>query len=78
MPVCANCGKERPTSTFLPDGGGAMAWTHGMSAEWCKVCIVEKQLKHARERADAIPGLEQELMEARAEAIADDVIAGVK
>ena len=38
------------------------AYAHGMFEMWCKRCIVAKQLAFARDRAAAIPDLEQQLL----------------
>jgi hypothetical protein len=43
--------------------GGLMAFTHGMSKCWCKLCCVEAQLKHALEIARKITEFEKELKE---------------
>jgi hypothetical protein len=59
--VCAHC-DERPGTELW---GDALALTHGGGQSWCKVCVLEEQVKHARERAAALPGLEDELREAR-------------
>ncbi len=59
-------------------GEGVVAMMHSGGAQWCAVCIVTAQLEHARQRAKAIPDLERQLRDAKAGAIADDVIAGVE
>jgi len=75
--TCDNCDKDRPTRMWL-GSEGVMLMVHGGGAQWCEVCILTARLEHARERADAIPDLERDLMEAKAAAIADDVLARVK
>jgi len=57
---CANCNKRVGTQLWL-GVGGALAYTHGMHTYWCKICVLETQLEHARERAALIPELEAEL-----------------
>lgn len=54
--LCVNCGKPKATSWW--SGTGVLAAIHGMAVPWCDLCIVREQLKHARERAAAIPALE--------------------
>lgn len=61
---CQKCGKRPGTMKW----GDLMAQTHGFAASWCAVCVYTAQLKHARERADAIPELERKLAKARADA----------
>lgn len=59
--LCPNCEKREPTIEFLPDSGGVMEWAHGGSQLWCEPCVVETQLKHARECTKTVPKLEQKL-----------------
>lgn len=62
---CQNCNKRKATEDWVGDGG-ALAIVHGIVSKWCKVCCLETQLKHAIERATAIPALEKELAESLA------------
>lgn len=66
---CQNCGRKVPTKAFAE--GGVMAMVHGLSVQWCQVCILTRQLEFARERAAAIPELEKMLERATAEALVD-------
>lgn len=59
-PLCDNCGKRPGTEPWVGDGG-LLAMTHGWTKMWCKPCVLEAQIGHARERADVIPELEAEL-----------------
>lgn len=59
--ACANCGLRPGTECW----GDALAMTHGWAQMWCKVCVLTKQIEHARERASALPDLERELEEER-------------
>jgi hypothetical protein len=61
---CRNCG-ERPGTEKYSASGGALDFIHGSYQMWCRVCVLEAQLSHARERAAAIPDLERQLQEAR-------------
>jgi hypothetical protein len=56
--TCVNCNK-RPAAVWWCDG--AMDFIHFGGLAWCDYCTVEAQLKHARERAAAIPDLEKRL-----------------
>jgi hypothetical protein len=58
--VCQNCNCREATENWVGEGGD-LAYVHGMFYKWCKICCVEAQLKHARERAESIPVLEKEL-----------------
>lgn len=44
--------------------GGAMDLVHGGYTWWCKCCMIDAQLEHAKARAAEIPELEQELIKA--------------
>lgn len=43
--------------------GGVLAMTRGWASKWCEICCLEAQLKHAKERAEAIPTMEKRLAE---------------
>ena len=58
--LCQNCGKRQGTENWVGDGG-MLAFTHGFSQCWCKICCLEEQLKHAREVVARIAGMETEL-----------------
>ncbi len=58
--LCQNCKKHQASLDWVGDGG-ALALAHGFKVRWCECCAVKEQLKHARERAAAIPDLEEEL-----------------
>lgn len=51
---CAACGK-RPADTWFDASGIA---GHGFEAPWCEVCVLEKQIPFARERAAILEQLE--------------------
>lgn len=57
--ICARCGTNRATEWWCPDG--VTAFVHGMAAPWCMRCVLEEQLKAARESAARVPELEQQL-----------------
>jgi hypothetical protein len=59
---CENCGSRLGTEIWSP--GGTIAYVHGMFSLWCTVCVLEAQLKHAREQAALIPDLQAKLVEA--------------
>lgn len=59
-PICDNCNEHKGTMKWTGDGG-ILALTHGRWVWWCNCCAVKAQLEYARERADAIPDLEEEL-----------------
>lgn len=60
--LCQNCNKREETENWVGDGG-TLAFIRGYTEKWCKICCLEAQLKHAKERADAIPHIEKELNE---------------
>lgn len=60
--VCAECGKTRLTFIFTED---VFHFTHGMYKRVCEVCLLEMQLKYAREQAAKIPELEEQLKQAK-------------
>jgi hypothetical protein len=60
--VCANCRKRPGTEIWAP--GGTVAYVHGIYSMWCPICCLEANLRHAREQAEAIPGIEAKLREA--------------
>lgn len=59
---CSRCMKHPATHTWTGDGG-ALAAVHGLGAPWCEWCVLDAQLKHCREAADRIAGLEARLAE---------------
>jgi len=66
--TCQKCG-QRPATDWWVGEGGALAWTHGMRAAWCKLCVVTEQLRYCREQAARVPELEAELLRVTAEAL---------
>lgn len=54
---CQKCGQREGTETWAPSG--VIGWVHGAYSTWCKRCVVEAQLEHARTAAANIPLLEQ-------------------
>ena len=65
--ICQNCHKRDATLKWIGDGG-SLALSHGFASDWCEVCALEAQLKHARERASEIPRMETRLAELLAQA----------
>jgi hypothetical protein len=59
---CVNC-HQRPATQFWVGEGGALAYVRGHYESWCEPCVLQAQLDYAKERAEAIPGLERELAE---------------
>ena len=57
---CANCKKRKATLKWIGDGG-SLAIAHGLASDWCEVCALEAQLKHAKERAAEILKMEKKL-----------------
>jgi hypothetical protein len=41
--------------------GDDLAMTHGLAVKWCMLCVLEAQVTHASERAEALPSLAAEL-----------------
>ncbi len=62
IPMCQKCGQRPGTECWCAD---TLALVHGMSAMWCKRCVLETQLEHARESAASIPELETALAKER-------------
>ncbi|MDE2104780.1 MAG: hypothetical protein KGL39_46515 [Patescibacteria group bacterium] len=60
--LCQHCGKREATQNFTTDG---TAFSHGWMQRWCDICVLEVQVKHARERARALPELARELKRLR-------------
>jgi len=58
--LCANCHQRPGTLTWVGEGG-TLAFTHGLSQQWCESCVVSAQLTHARASAARIPTLESRL-----------------
>lgn len=58
--VCENCGERNATMEWVGEGG-ALAWSHGWSSNWCELCCVREQLAYAVKQAERIPELEEEL-----------------
>lgn len=64
--MCKNCGKREATEIWVGDGG-VMGYIHGASANWCKICCIEEQLRYAKKIAESIPELERKLRELNGE-----------
>ena len=58
--TCQKCGARREIVTWVEDGG-ILAWTHGLSEQWCRLCAARRQLELAEQRAADIPALRQEV-----------------
>lgn len=58
--ICRNCGQREATIKWVGDGG-SLGFVHGHWVPWCERCMVEAQLRYARERAADIPDLEARL-----------------
>lgn len=56
MTPCANCGKREGTIQYVGDSG-ALGLVHGFFELWCEACVLDLQIKHAEERANALPEL---------------------
>lgn len=57
--LCANCNKRKGTKAWVGHGD-VVSFVHSV---WCEICVVDAQLRHAQERAAAIPELEAKLRE---------------
>lgn len=60
--TCQNC-HSRPATVNWTGEGGTMDFIHGQYQRWCELCALRAQLKHAQERAAAIPELERRIAE---------------
>lgn len=60
--ICDNCGKREGTIKWVGDGG-VMDLVHGAYSMWCEVCTLKEQIKHAEERAAALPEMRARLAE---------------
>lgn len=58
--MCQHC-KTRPATTIETES--AFAYVHGMYTFSCELCILEKQLTHAEERAREIPNIRSRIDE---------------
>lgn len=65
FPPCQNCKKRPGTETWVGDAGAIAIAYSWMQQQWCKICVLEAQIKHAKERALEIPKLEKELEKVR-------------
>ena len=61
--TCQNCGKRPATENFTTD---TTAFAHGWVQRWCGVCVLEVQIKHAKERARKLPAMERKLVRLKA------------
>lgn len=55
---CQKCGQREGTENWVGDGG-VLAFTHGLVAQWCKLCVVEAQIAHAEKLQQQLPDLYQ-------------------
>jgi hypothetical protein len=62
--MCQKCGEHPGTECWVGEGG-ILTWAHGISQQWCRVCVVTAQLDYARKAAENIPDLERQLDEAK-------------
>jgi hypothetical protein len=60
MSKCENCGERPGTRKWLGEGG-AVDLVHGFYSMWCEVCVLKEQIKHAEERAAALPEMRARL-----------------
>ena len=60
--LCQNCGQRPGTEAWCAEG--VIAAVHGLTSLWCKVCVLQAQLQHAREMVARIPELEAALKQA--------------
>ena len=58
---CRRCRTRPATQIWAPDG--MLGYTHGIYMFYCRRCVLEEQLTHARARAAEIPAMEAELKE---------------
>jgi hypothetical protein len=56
--ICNKC-HRRPSTGIWADND--IAYAHGIYNVWCRQCMIDAQLAHARQQALAIPVLEAEL-----------------
>ncbi len=56
--LCQRCTKREGTEIWTE---GAWAYVHGAYLRWCKRCVLEKQIAHARKIAADLPQMEAEL-----------------
>lgn len=61
--TCQKCGKRPGTERFATD---QTAFTHGWVQMWCVICVLEAQIKHAKERARKLPAMERKLARLKA------------
>jgi len=58
-----NCTKclARPGTHNWVGQGDALSYIHGLYEKWCEICVLEAQIKHAKERAAELPAMEEKL-----------------
>lgn len=71
--LCTTCGDR--LATMVWSNGGAFAVVHGSYEFRCDICALTEQLEYARERAESIPDLEEQLASAWAKATTAPLIA---
>ena len=52
--LCQNCGKRKATIKWLGHGS-SMDLIHGNYQIWCKVCVLEYQIKYNKEQLKDLP-----------------------
>lgn len=60
--LCAKC-QHRPGTEIWVGEGGTLAYVHGMYSRWCRRCVIEAQLEHAKTIAATIPALIRQLID---------------
>lgn len=56
--MCQRCTKREATEVWTE---GAWAYVHGAYLRWCRRCVLEKQVEHARKIVADLPQMEAEL-----------------
>lgn len=62
--VCTNDCDHLAEPIPWVNNGNTMNLVHGVYTWWCRCCMIDAQLEHAKLKAVQIPQLEQELIEA--------------
>ncbi len=65
---CENCNDHQAVGWWTGDGGVLAISRFYMQFAWCKCCMLNAQVEHARERAAGLASLEQKLAEAKCRA----------
>jgi len=59
--LCENCQENPATGLWLGEGGTLAITRDYMQALWCERCMVEEELKHAKDMAAKVNELEIKL-----------------